>query len=81
MFDGIKQNSKTIIEISYSLEGLLDKKKNKKKIIELERKMHSLIQDNDKEIKKLRDPDKNAKWPKKYMQGNNLLVRRSKQIQ
>jgi len=61
MFDGIKQNSKTIIEISYSLEGLLDKKKNKKKIIELERKMHSLIQDNDKEIKKLRDPDKNAK--------------------
>ena len=61
MFDRIKQNSKTIIEISYSLEGLLDKKKNKKKIIELERKMHSLIQDNDKEIKKLRDPDKNAK--------------------
>ena len=61
MFDGIKQNSKTIIKISYSLEGLLDKKKNKKKIIELERKMHSLIQDNDKEIKKLRDPDKNAK--------------------
>jgi len=61
MFDRIKQNSKTIIEISYSLEGLLGKKKNKKKIIELERKMHSLIQDNDKEIKKLRDPDKNAK--------------------
>nr|MBI4156144.1 hypothetical protein [Candidatus Woesearchaeota archaeon] len=61
MFDGIKQNSKTIIEISYSLEGLLDKKKNKKKIIELERKIHSLIQDNDKEIKELIDSDKNAK--------------------
>lgn len=78
MFDGIKQNSKTIIEISYSLEGLLDKKKNKKKIIELERKIHSLIQDNDKEIKELIDSDKNAKWSKEYMQGNNILVRRSK---
>ena len=61
MFDGIKQNSKTIIEISYSLEGLQDKKKNKKKIIELERKIHSLIQDNVREIKELRDLDKNAK--------------------
>lgn len=61
MFDGIKQNSKTIIEISYSLEGLQDKKKNKKKIIELERKMHSLIQDNAREIKELRDSDKNVK--------------------
>ena len=61
MLEKVKQNAKSIIEISYTYEGLLKDKKDKKKIKEIEKRIYDLVQENDNEIKEAKSMVKNAK--------------------
>lgn len=53
MFDKIKQNAKTLIEISYVYEELVNKKNNNKRKM-VEKQIYELIKDTNKEILEIR---------------------------
>ena len=61
MLEKIKQNSETLIEISYAYEELLKDSKNKNKIKEIEKRIYHLVKDNVKELEEAKLAVKNAK--------------------
>lgn len=60
MLEKVKQNAKSIIEISYTYDTLMKDKKDKKKIKEIEKRIYDLVQENNNEIKEAKSMIKNA---------------------